>query len=88
MEIEWKKYIVEAVGEADRVVIESPSPGLAVEYYLACHGMMTYKQSSMICQETDEEPDESREKVLEIIKEITPTMILDLDRHHTWNSIQ
>jgi hypothetical protein len=51
----WKRYRVQAglswpIPE-EECVVEAPSPGLALEFYLASHGMMGYNYSCV--EETD-----------------------------------
>lgn len=84
--MECKKYKIEATGkiEAGPCVVEAPSPGSAIEYFLATHGMLSY--DVITWEETDEPADESYEDFLEIMtiksKPITAKEIEGLDAYH------
>ncbi len=65
--MEWKRYQVEATGKvsAEPCVIEAPSPGTAVEYYLVIHVMLVYDE--ITCQVTSSPADETKADVLALI---------------------
>jgi len=87
----WKKYRLQAFGpdhEAETVpyVIEAPSPGAAVELFLAVHGMLNYHIIEL-CQVDDLPADENRADVLAIAPDIE-TRANNLDIWHTWITIE
>ena len=84
----WKRYKLQAFEAGKEVtqpfVLEAPSPGAAVEMFLACHGMFSY--SLIRLGETDEEPSAENTKA-EIIEEWIPAIeaqAKELDRCHHW----
>jgi len=83
----WKKYkLTPTDGSAPSRVIESPSVGVAVEYYLAVHGMLRY--DGFIVEEVEEEPDEKKKDVVKLFKEGELTnreVVKELDEYHIPN---
>lgn len=82
----WKRYKLQAFEGGKRVtppfVLEAPSPGAAIEVFLACHGMLGYLLIRL--GETDEEPDEiTKAEILEWIPDIE-ARAEELDRWHHW----
>ena len=83
--MKWKLYQVTAFPKEGRpTIIEAPTPGIAIEYYLAIHGMFGY--DDMSCKEIV--IDEPKEKVLQIIKpkkgQTFENMAEGLNFHHWW----
>jgi len=85
--VNWKKYkLTPTDGSALSCVIEAPSIGIAVEHYLAVHGMFGY--DGFIVEEVEgEEPDERAEAVKESFEtyKLTKAFIDKLDEWHMPN---
>lgn len=85
----WRRYqLVEFdddvdVQRTDVCVIEAPSPGVAVEYFLACHGIMYYHRIEL--QEVDLPPDDrfAKADVLELIPN-AEDVTAEYDNWHEW----
>jgi hypothetical protein len=85
--VTWKRYKLQAFEGSKEVsppfVLEAPSPGAAVEIFLACHGMLGY--SLIRLGKTDEEPnaEDVKAEILRWIPNIE-TQAEELDRWHHW----
>jgi hypothetical protein len=82
----WRRYAIEMPG-ADRTIIEASSPGVAVELYLAGHGMMSY--DSLNIEVTDEPPSPTYTKEDAIIllgdRATEYRSVMGLNYHHHVN---
>lgn len=88
--MEWHKYQLREFGpdgepRTDERVIEAPSPGVAIEYFLATHGMIRYNQ--IVLSVTDAQADETRADVLALIPDAVARIAM-LDEHHVWERQQ
>ena len=83
----WKRYKLQAFEACKEVtppfVLEAPSPGAAIEIFLACHGMLGYTRIRL--GETDEEPnaEDTQAKAREWIPDIEERAE-ELDQWHHW----
>ncbi len=86
MDNKYIKIKIEAKGrcEAGPCIIEAPSPGSAIEYFLAIHGMLWY--DIIEWEETNEDldpiRDESREDFDELMNNLDEKQIKGLDDYH------
>ena len=76
--VEWKRYRV-SDRRALPQVIEAPSVGVAVEVYLACHGLLGYDHITV--RITHAPADEDRAAVLRLIPE-AEEVAAELDTHY------
>lgn len=68
----------------DSVVYNAPSPGVAIEYYLASHGMFGYKEAFRVRETIGPiSPWGSLDELLAIIPDAhTESRCAELDEHH------
>ena len=82
----WKRYKLQAFEAGKEVtwpfILEAPSPGAAIEVFLACHGMLGYFLIRL--GETNEEPDEiTQAEIRGMIPDIEERAE-ELDEWHHW----
>lgn len=83
----WKSYEIHERGDDGEIragpcVIVAPSPGVAIEYFLAIHGMMGYKDI-FVRGGRDAVPDETAAQVLAIMPNASE-LVAEYDAHHRW----
>lgn len=84
---QWKPYEVHERDNDDKIragpcTIEAPSPGVAIEYFSAIHGLMSY-DNVFIRDGLDAIPDEPAAKVLALMSN-AGKWADELDAHHRW----
>lgn len=84
---QWKSYEIHERGDDGEIragpcVIVAPSPGVAAEYFLAIHGMMSY-DNILIRDGGDAIPDELPAQVLAIMPNASE-LVTEYDAHHRW----
>lgn len=74
------KYFVEQPGNAGPMIIEATSRGVAVEYFLAVHGLLSYDPAEMRCEKVDYA---TEFMVSKLIPEMhNKKLILELNKQH------
>lgn len=81
--IEFYKYLVSFPSDGATLVIVAPNPGVAIEMWLACHGMMGYSElpTVVVYGGSHLKVDVSKN---ELLRTIPPNVWHDLHNHHTW----
>lgn len=80
---EPKVYIVWAKGQAGPSIIEAYSPGHAIEFFLATHGMFGYSEPIKIAV-----VDGNVDLISSVSKLIPLNEIAGLDEHHAWKIVE
>lgn len=78
-----RNYYILENANAGPCVVQAPSPGTAIEFFLAIHGLLSY--DDLICEPTQLPPDETVWDVLRLIPNAyNKVEQTTLDRHHKW----
>lgn len=84
--MKYLKFRIEAKGKskAGPCIIEAPTPGSAIEYFLAIHGMFRYDiiEWKETKEELDPIKDENQEEFDKLMYNLDEEKIKELDNYH------
>lgn len=79
--LKWQRWEVECPAEAPSAIIEAPSRGAAIEFYMASHGIMS-TDTVIRCELTDKLLYGSKEDVIQTLGGVDAMRVRELDAHH------
>lgn len=78
----WECWLVECPESAPQVIIEAPSKGVAIEFYMASHGLLS-TDTVIRCELTDRPLYGSKEDVIQTLSGVDAMKVRELDAHHS-----